>query len=274
MYAMFGDEVLAEESAGRNFFIYGGVFIDVDELPAIHEKIERLRRDAGFGAGDSLKFSAKGRPGALSPEEHRDIKSAVIALAEEYGVTFCAYLVLQAIAKVQQTDNIVHWGCNTLLARYNQFLLERDDHGVGVLDRFSGNAHNAFNYAKVKFQRGLTFGRNPDTRLDRVLGIGFTCDGAAHMSSVADIVLGAFGYCISEGINTEAAQTMFPALVRLMWKRTRNGQTTAIESGFNLRPKTEEMKSLRYKEMYVELMERLNRYVAGSAPNAAQVWRA
>jgi hypothetical protein len=267
---MFGDEVLAEEGAGRKFFIYGGVFVEVDELPAIHQKIEKLRQDAGFGPGDSLKFTAKGRPATLTPEEHRKIKCAVIALAEEHGVTFCAYLVLQAIAKVQQTDNIVHWGCNTLLARYNQFLGERDDHGVAVLDRFSGHADGAFNYAKVKFQRGLTFGREPDTRLDRVLGIGFTCDGAAHMSSVADIVLGAFGYCISEGINTEAARTMFPALVRLMWKRIWNGQMTAIESGFNLRPKTAEVKSLRYRNMYTELMKRLDEYVAAGAQDAAR----
>jgi hypothetical protein len=268
MYAMFGDEVLAEEGGGRKFFLYGGVFIDVDELPAIHEKIEKLRRDAGFGTSDSLKFVAKGRPGALSPEQHRDIKRAVIALAEEHGVTFCAYLVLQAIAKVQQAENIVHWGCNTVLARYNQFLHERNDHGVVVLDRFSGHADKAFNYAKVKFQRGLTFGRDLDAPLDRVLGIGFTCDGAAHMSSVADIILGALGYCISEGINTEAAQTMFPTLIRLMWKRTWNGQTTAVEFGFNLRPKIEDVKSLRYREMYVDLMERLNGYLA-AAQNTA-----
>lgn len=263
MYAMFGDEVFADES--RNFFVYGGIFIDVAELPAMHDKIEALRRDAGFGAADSLKFTAKGRPATLSPEDHREIKSAVIGLAEEHGVIFCAYLTLHAIAKVQQVDNIVHWGCNTLLARYNQFLEERDDYGLAILDRFSGHADSAFNYAKVKFQRGLTFGREPDTRLDHVLGIGFTCEGATHMSSVADIILGSLGYCISEGINTKAAQAMFPALVRLMWKRTHNGHTSAMEAGFNLRPRPDTVRSLRYREMYTELTKRLNSYVVAGA---------
>jgi hypothetical protein len=264
MHAMFGDEVLAE--GARKFFIYGGVFVDIDELPAIHNAIETLRRDAGLGSADTLKYSAKGRPAALSPEQHKELKSAIIALAEQHDVTFCAHLVLQAIATVGQADT-VQWGCNTVLMRFNEFLQEHNDHGLVLLDRFSDHADKAYKYAKTKFQRGLTFGRDPDKPLDRILGVGFTCDGATHMSSVADILLGTLGYCVSEGIKTEAARAMFPPLARLMWKRV--GQTTAIESGFNLRPRIEDVKSLRYRGMYTDLISRLGEYAKAGMQNAA-----
>lgn len=214
MYLMYGDEILADEKRGQNFFIYGAAFVDAAQVRPLHEKIEALRREYGYAAGHSLKFTSKGRPDNVGPEEHKRIKSAVFDLAREHGVTLCAYLVLNAIAKATGSERVVHWGCNAVLGRYNQFLADRNDCGIAALDRFSIKQDAAFDYAKVKFQRGLTFGRQPDVRLDRVLGLGFTCDGATHMSSVADVLLGALGYCVSDGINGEAARDVPVARAR------------------------------------------------------------
>jgi hypothetical protein len=136
---------------------------------------------------------------------YRDIKSAVIALAEELGVTFCAYIFLHAIGRSQDQIDLIEYGANTVLGRYNEFLTEKNEHGIAKLDRMS---KNGFIYAKEKFQRGLTF-RERDRRLDRIISVGFTCDGASHLSSIADIVLGSFRYCVNEPEKDKAGKQCF-----------------------------------------------------------------
>ena len=196
MFLMYGDEADAEEGRGQKFFLYGGIFIDQSKIWTAHERIEQLRKGAGFAAGDSLKFAAKTRPVRITAGTHRDIKREVIALAEELEVIFCAYVILHAIGRTQQKIDLVEYGANTVLARFNEFLTEKNDHGIAKLDRMG---KNAFTYAREKFQRGLTFSPNSrHRRLDRIVSIGFTCDGASHLSSLADIVLGSFRYCVNE----------------------------------------------------------------------------
>jgi hypothetical protein len=54
MYLMYGDEADAEEGRGQKFFLYRGIFIDQSKVWTAHERIEQLRKDGGFAAGDSL----------------------------------------------------------------------------------------------------------------------------------------------------------------------------------------------------------------------------
>jgi hypothetical protein len=105
------------------------------------------------------------------------------------------------------------------------FWLEKE-HGIAKLDRMG---KNSFTYAKNKFQTGLIFpGRDISIkrRLDRITSIGFTCDGASHLSSMADILLGSFRYCVNDAEKDKAGRVMLPKLVPLMW--------TAIRDAFNL----------------------------------------
>jgi hypothetical protein len=122
---------------------------------------------------------------------------------------------------------------------------------------------NSFTYAKDKFQRGLTFPKSPDRRLNRIVSIGFTCDGASHLSSMADIVLGSFRYCVNESDKDEAGKAMFPGLMRLMWKGTRDGKKYVRERGLTLRP--EVVLSRRYQEEYDELAKRLQGYLGAES---------
>jgi hypothetical protein len=55
-----------------------------------------------------------------------------------------------------------------------------------------------------------TFPDGKIVRLERILGLGHGCDGSSHLCSVADVLLGAFRYCVNDPENEEAAKAMFP----------------------------------------------------------------
>jgi hypothetical protein len=259
MYLMYGDEADPEEGRGQKFFLYGGIFIEHSKVWTAHLQIEELRKKAAFAPQDSLKFATSTRPEAVSAEAHRDIKSAVLALAQELGVIFCAYVFLHAIGRSQeQRDLIIEYGANTVLSRYNEFLTEKDEHGIAKLDRMG---KNGFTYAKAKFQRGLLFG-NRDRRLDRIISIGFTCDGASHLASMADIILGSFRYCVNEPEKDKAGKAMLPKLVPLMWTGTKRGKQYVRERGLNLRPK--DVKFAGHQEEFEKLLNRLQGYLDGN----------
>jgi hypothetical protein len=84
-------------------------------------------------------------------------------------------------------------------------------------------------------------------------------DGTLHLCSVADILLGAFRYCVNEPENEEAGKAMFPTLMEMMWKRTHAGQTYVNEGGLVFRP--QEVQVAKYKAEYDGLATRLQGYL-------------
>ena len=257
MYLMYGDEADAEQGLRQKFFLYGGIFIEQSKAWAAHQRIEKLRKKAGFAAQDSLKFATNTRPGTVTAETHRDIKSAVIDLAQELGVIFCAYVFLHAIGRSQEQSDLIEFGANTVLGKFNQFLAERNEFGVAKLDRMG---KNAFDYAKEKFQRGLIFA-NREVRLDHIISVGFCCDGASHLSSMADIVLGSFRYCVNEEDKDIAGKAMLPKLVPLLWQATApDGNRYVRERGITLRPK--DVQRREHQEEFDALIARLESYAA------------
>jgi hypothetical protein len=90
----------------------------------------------------------------------------------------------------------------------------------------------------------------------------FTCDGASHLSSMADILLGSFRYCVNEPERDIAGKAMLPALVPLMWTGTSEGKQYVRERGLNLRPK--KVNTPAHQEEYDKLMDRLQGYLNGN----------
>ena len=105
-----------------------------------------------------------------------------------------------------------------------------------------------------KFQVGLEYKNSARLRpLDKVIGYSLTCDGCSHLASVADIVLGAFRYCVNEPNNEAAGGKMYPLVSSLMWKRY--GRLV----GLKLNPA---IGSTRYAHQYDALLTRLKKYLA------------
>jgi hypothetical protein len=128
-----------------------------------------------------------------------------------------------------------------------------------VLDKIP--AKNPYGYLKEKFQVGLTFPGQTKSpmRLGRILGFGQAVDGSSHMCSVADVMLGAFRYCVNEPENKEAGKAMFPTLMGMMWKRKRNGKTYVNDYGLAFRPA--KITYRKHQDEYDVLVERLQSYL-------------
>ncbi len=258
MYLMFGDEADHNQDDGKKFLMYGAIFVPTNTLAALHREMERARSDAGLVASDSLKSSSRSRPAIMSAQRHRELKQKVTALAREVGkVKLCTYVILHALARNQSHDDLVLFGANTVLGKFNAFLDENKSFGYAVLDNIP--VKQPFIYLKEKFQVGLTFQGRPPVRLDRILGLSQASDGTSHLSSVADIMLGSFRYCVNEPENEEAGKAMFPTLISMMWKRERNGKSDVSNCGLVLRPTN--VQEAKHEAEYDTLTQRLQGYL-------------
>jgi hypothetical protein len=73
--------------------------------------------------------------------------------------------------------------------------------------------------------------------------------------SAADILLGAFRYCVNERERREAPLEMLPTIARMMWHRERNGKRLVRGRGLILRPMHVDYPP--YKNEYDELIDHL-----------------
>jgi hypothetical protein len=79
------------------------------------------------------------------------------------------------------------------------------------------------------------------------------------MCSVADVLLGAFRFCVNEPENEEAGKAMFPVLLNMMCKRERDGKSYVNDCGLVCRPTN--IKEQKHKAEYDSLIDRLQSYV-------------
>jgi hypothetical protein len=256
MYLMFGDEADAEQGRGQKFFVYGAAFINSAAAEDLHNGIQRLREKFGYSARDSLKFS--GCPKGMTLDQHRDIKKEVIKLARNNDVVFCGYAISHAIAKGQTHDNLVLFGANTILGKYNEFLSEKNDVGIALVDRMQ--VGNPYQYLKDKFQIGLELQGGETRKLEKVIGLASTCDSASHLASLTDILVGSFRHCVNQPDKDIANAAIFPTLIRVMWHRENGDETKTLqEYGLTLRPETIEVEA--HKRDYNDLIARLAGYM-------------
>jgi len=238
------------------FFMYGGVIVPVEKVGPLHRDIEAIRKEHGFKPTDELKFThAKS---AVPEEAHRAAKAAVIAAAKTHGVLFVANLVHQGLVKNQPPGETVGWGANTVIGRFNYFLRKVNGDGLVVVDRFGSGKGGEYSYLREKFQRGLIMTkRREDVPLERICGYMATCSGASHLSSVVDVVLGAFRYCVDKRGEGGIAAALFPEVVDLMW---RNG-TRIRDYGLIIPKVTGSM-----QDEYEELLEPLRDLIRQGEP--------
>jgi hypothetical protein len=263
VYLLFGDETDREQGGRAPFFIYGAIFVRVDQAAALHDAVERIRLRNGFQARDRLKFSAAELPERISRDVHREAKRQVLEAASEAGVRFCAQLVSHEVARGQPQATLLERGANTVLGAFNKFLGEQRDRGIAVLDRLP--IPHPDHFIRDKFQVGLTFPRGGTRRLSNIICYTHSCDGASHLASVADVVLGSFRYCVNEPDRDQAPRAILPLVVRLMWHRREGDRVILDERALMLRPN--DLWADRHQAVYDQLLERLAALlVEGTAP--------
>lgn len=92
--------------------------------------------------------------------------------------------------------------------------------------------------------------------MSHIIGYASTCDGASHISSVADIVLGSFRYCVNEEDKDIAGRELLPLVVRMMWHKRKGDEINVMEKGLTLRPR--EIRAPAYRAEYEALRQRLS----------------
>ena len=221
-YQLVVDETNLTESADAKFFITGGILFDADKRQKLHFEVENIRRKYGFAPSDLLKFNTHSQD-RVSSDAHREAKNEVLRLCLQLPVYFIANVRLHAmVRKVEQRQRqLVTWGIDSILFGYRSFLGENSAHGTASFDTlpFKGGA----SYLQEKFSSGLIFRDGGRLSLrDRITKFETTCDGSSHEIAVADIVLGAYRYCVNKReAQNVAAATMMPYIWQMaLWGRS------------------------------------------------------
>ncbi len=257
MYHLFADETNTSPATDERikFFVYGGLIIPEEKLEELDGKVAELRAASGYSPEDSLKFDTHSRPGNVSPETFASIKSEIIKYCIQLDCKMLVYVVLHEIAKNQGLSQTIKWGADHIFQKFNAYLEEKNSVGFAIVDRLSDTAE--FKLFTEKFTKGLIY---PDEirPLKRIKMFASSCDNASHYSSVMDIVLGSFRYCINQPFNQTAAKSMMKDLVELIWADKNGENLDPFRKGLTLRPVVDKIKIPEYKKEYELLIDHIN----------------
>jgi hypothetical protein len=245
----------------NHFFIVGGLVIKPEQVEAVSAAVAARRRAAGFRAGDSFKFDTNSRPAHVPIAKHRDAKRDLIADLNTIGVRMIVSVVLHDLCQTQDYNTRMEWALNTLAGAYRKLLISESAKGIVLMDR----DNDRFDHLEYLFQHGLRMFNGGNIRVDdRILLFGMTSDNASHLSSAADIALGAFRYCVNTAVGDgrePVALEMFPNLAAIIWSGTnRAGEATFREHGYHPRPKIESIRHDHMRDRYDGLADALRRY--------------
>ncbi len=258
MHFLFTDETNLPSDPKARFFAYGGLIIPGASLAALDKGIVAIRKDAGYNPTDELKFDTRSRPGQVSVEACTVAKSKVVKLCIELECRFIVYVVLHAVATNTPQADLVRWGADHVIGKFNYFLTTVGSTGVVAVDRLPKSSE--YRYLTDKFTGGLVLQDGSKVALDRITLFASTCSNASHSSSAMDIALGSFRYCINEPKNVEAAKVMMKDITTLIWCDRVGDDIHAFEKGLIFRPK--DVRHVPYKQEYDALLAWINELIA------------
>ena len=273
MHWLVTDETNKTPGEG-DFFIYGGIVFTEAQVEALHARVEEIRRAHGYAPTDDFKFNVRSRPSAVSAEAALKAKSDVLMAARDAGARLIVYVIHHGIAAGAGSEQMMRYAMNSVFAAYHRLLEIENAKGLVLVDRM--DEKYAYPHLKQLFQQGLLLRGGGQIRLDdRIVQYGMSSNNTSHMSSLVDIALGAFRYCVNTAGgrgNDDVARAMFPTLAELMWGRTVDGEKRVGGRGFIARP--QEIKADVYRSQYQALMTRLTEFAADpteAEPGATEV---
>lgn len=256
MHLLLTDETNLNPSDKSRFFIYGGLIIPFESFEALDKEIAKIRLEAGYNEEDMLKFDTNTRPKHVTFQESTKAKRQVLETCQKLGCKFIAYVILHDIARKQSQDDLVLFGANHVIGRFNRFLEKSKSVGICLTDTLPVKAGNQ--YLIEKFTKGLKI-EERQVKLNQIRLFGSTCIGASHVNSAIDIVLGTFRYCVNTPENIPATSYMMTAVANLMWGEKKNDVRYILETGLILRPILDKIKVASYKDEYTRLIKWLEK---------------
>lgn len=245
----------------NHFFIVGGLVFRPDQIEPVDAAVRTIRKKYGYEPGDSFKFDTNTRPAQVSIEDSTAAKGELIEALRDLGIRMIVYVILHDLCKDQGYDTKMNYALNTLAYAYWDLLRTESATGVMLMDR----DNDRYSHLESLFQHGLSFSGRQKRIDDRIKLFGMTNDNASHLSSAADITLGAFRYCVNTagGWGRDViAKKLFPVLSEIMWGVERDGVKHLAGYGYHARPV--EVRKPDFKALYANLVSGLIGY-AGAA---------
>lgn len=247
-----------------DFLIVGGLVLNAKQIIDADLAIDVIRRHYGYTPTDRFKFNTKSRPKQVSQEDFMKAKEATISLLEPLGIRMIVYVVLHDIAKNKPLEETMAMAYNTLFAHFDlRFLQTHSSKGVVCIDR--GKDQFVFPYLQDKHQAGIKMFDGREVTLDRIMHYSVTTDGASHISSLVDIALGAFRYCVNlsnspiKDQKLEIANKLLRPLSKALWHREVNGERLVVGYGYLPYPR-QGVRVPSYKMKYETLAEDLTKW--------------
>lgn len=235
--------------------MYGGLIVPDEKISEIDEDIRRIRSENGYLNSDSLKFDTRTRPENVSIENFSAVKNSIVELAISKGCILLLYVVHHEIAKSRGLSTTIKWGADHIISKFHKFLEVKVEDGIVIVDRLSDTSE--YGLFIEKFTTGLIYA-DKTVPLNKIKLFASSCDNASHLSSLADIVIGSFRYCINDPANFSAAKNMMGKLVKLIWATREGEKLFPFEKGLTFRPIPDEVTTERYKQDYDILLDHIN----------------
>ncbi|MGW6896276.1 hypothetical protein [Streptomyces sp. NBC_00624] len=260
MHWLFADETNVTPEQGT-FFIYGGLVATSDQIVKCHNAIQEIRSDFGFIDTDQFKFHTRSRPKQIPLVRWNEAKGEALKAGHRAGVKMLAYVVHHGIAKGADANGTVQFALNTLISHFDLRYLSQCDDGYGAvcIDRI--DEEFGYRHLRDRFQKPLLLPDGREVALERVVHYSMTCDGASHMSSLVDLAVGGFRYCVNSAMGAgkeEVAEKIMRPIADMMWGVQRGDKFQIGDYGLIKRPVV--VRSDAYRADYDELTRLLGEY--------------
>ena len=263
MRILVSDETNLTPTENIKFFLYGGVIFDSSSVMAIGDAVQEIRSFYSIESHERIKFNIKSCPASVTREQHKAIKNRLIDLATEHNAQVIINCVLHDIARNKTINQLVEMTSKIVFRRFNQYCHENNVPGIVLAHRWP--YENGFNFlescqfGEIRFMSGFTIS------LPNIHGYAQVSDNSTTLMSVADVVLGAFRYCINNRDKTDVNTELMPRIARLMWYREENGVRKLRDRGLNISPRDVVVDSYRreYESLISHVLDYANSRVTG-----------
>lgn len=214
MHLVLTDETNTDPDKST-FFLVGGIALPWRNAFTLHQEIEEIRTAFGYYPTDSFKYAKADKPRQVDDQAFNNAKSAALDLFAKYGVAIFLYACHHLIAASRSAEEKFQWGNNALLWLVQNFLIETRSFAWVVQDRHPVTGE--FDYYKRRFRESQPSNKNSSHKLDRIVGYGSTCDGASHLTSLVDIALGSYRFCLNHSDKDIVNGLLMPKLLPATW---------------------------------------------------------
>lgn len=222
-----------------DFFVYGGIVINEQDIKPLAEELLGLKKKSGIEKIRPIKWTNnkwKGSP-VLDSEIHADIKTKVLDLIASTQSKIIVCLSPQVFYHKVNNDytkmvidpetqkRTQEYALNDVLEKFNWFLEEEGELGMVLADNFGDSLKSHMHEHCV--------GLFPKSTLDRIVHPVIQLDNQhSYLHQINDVVLGAIYYSLRE-----MELNLLPKLKDSFWMgKSGSSYPDILEKGFTVYP--------------------------------------